>query len=194
VDETAILQLLSEELNKNGFHLFAPGQKPEILLTVSYGRGEVHNPYFHDQGEVGGFAVLSPPDPDGQSPRGDTEATSVTLTGAVAIGQSVFDFKTPGYEAKLQKAGYEKLFIRITAFAYPTDPKAKPKMLWKTIIVVDDPDHRDLNAVAAKMLEAAGPFFDKEIRDPEATVFKPLPDGHVNVGSPEVVGTKAKSS
>ena len=192
VDDSAILQLLSEELNKNGFQLFAPGHKPEILLTVSYGRGEVQNPYFHEQGEVGGFGAPPPPAMGslggGAGAPSFSDATSVTLTGATAIGRSVFDSKTPGYEAKLQKAGFEKLFIRVTAWAYPTDPKAKLKMLWKTVIVVDDPDHRDLNVVAQKMLEAAAPFFDKEIKDPEATVFKPLPDGHVNVGAPEVLG------
>ena len=66
-------------------------------------------------------------------------------------------------------------------------------MLWKTIMVVDDPDHRDLNAIAEKMLEAGAPYFDKEIREPEATIFKPLPDAHVNVGTPEVVDGKTKS-
>ena len=186
VDETQILQLLSEELNKNGFHLYAPGQKPEILLTVSYGRGEVHNPYFRDQGETGGDARAG----GAGGFANDSGATTDVINGAFA--QQLMDEKTPGFEAKLQKAGFEKLFIRVTAFAYPTEKKAKLKMLWKTIMVVDDPDHRDLNAIAAKMLEAAAPFFDKEIKDREATVFKPLPDGHVNVGAPEVVPAKSK--
>jgi hypothetical protein len=65
-------------------------------------------------------------------------------------------------------------------------------MLWKTVMCVDDPDHRDLNAIAAKMLEAGAPFFDKVIQDREATIFKPLPDGRVNVGTPEVVEPKSK--
>jgi hypothetical protein len=37
------------------------------------------------------------------------------------------------------------------------------------------------------MLEAGAPFFDKEIKDYEATIWKPLPEGHVKVGAPEVV-------
>ena len=186
VDEKMILQVLSEELNKNGFTLFTPGTKPDILITASYGRGELENPYIRDGGETGGdgragaFTGLS----------NDSGATTSVITGAFA--QQLIDEKTPGYQAKLQKAGYEKLFIRITAFAYPTEKKARLKMLWKTIVVVDDPDHRDLNAVAAKMLEAAAPYFDREIKDPEAQVFKPLSEGHVNVGTPEVVDTKKK--
>ncbi len=187
VDPQNILEQLYEQLLANGFTLYAKGTKPDILLVVSYGRGEVQNPYFHEQGEIGAFAPPFPPDPSGATPHSDTEATSVTLTGAVAIGRSVFDSKTPGYEMKLQKAEFEKLFIRVTAFAYPTDPKARPKMLWKTVIVADDPDHRDLNKIAAEMLKAGAPYFDKDLAKPELEFYQGMPQGQVNVGTPEVV-------
>ena len=75
---------------------------------------------------------------------------------------------------------------------HPKDAKTRPKMLWKTVMVVDDPDHRDLNRIAAAMLAAGAPYFDKEIREPEATVFKPIPDGRVNIGTPEVIPPKSK--
>ncbi len=193
VDESMILQVLSAEMNKNGFKLFAPGQKPDILITASYGRGEMQNPYLRDTGYTGGdyragafFHALG--SPGGVS--NDSGAPTAVITGAFA--QQLVDEKSFGYEAKLQKAGTEKLFIRIAAWSYPT-AKTKTKMLWKTIIVVDDPDHRDLNKVAAEMLAAGAPFFDKEVREPEVDLYKPVPDGHVNVGSPEVVEAKAKS-
>ena len=92
-----------------------------------------------------------------------------------------------GAEAKSQKAEFEKLCIRVIAFQYLADPKARAKRLWDTIMYVDDPEHRDLNEIAAKMLEAGAPYFDKEIKEEEVDVIKPLPDGHVNVGTPEVV-------
>ncbi|MEO6873337.1 MAG: hypothetical protein ABI222_00805, partial [Opitutaceae bacterium] len=92
----------------------------------------------------------------------------------------------PGFEAKLQKAKYEKLYIRVSAWRYPTAAKAKVRQLWNTTMVVDDPDHRDLNTLAAKMFEAGAPFFDHEVKE-EADVYKPLPNGHVNLGTPEVV-------
>jgi hypothetical protein len=38
------------------------------------------------------------------------------------------------------------------------------------------------------MLEAGSPYFDQEIKTEEVDVYKPLPDGHVNVGTAEVVG------
>ena len=192
VNQQNILSQLYEQLLANGFTEFVKGTKPDILLVVSYGRGEVQNPYLHEQGEVGGSNVPSPPNPDGSSPGGDTDAPSVTLTGATAIGQTVFDHKTPGYEAKLQKAAFEKLFIRITAFAYPTNPKAKPKMLWKTIIVADDPDHRDLNAIAAEMLKAGAPYFDRDLKKPEIEFYRGVPQGQVHVGTPEVVQSDVK--
>ena len=187
VDEKMILQVLSEEMNKNGFTLFAPGQKPDILITASYGRGEMQNPYLRDTGYTGGdyrAAAFF-----GGATTNDSGAPTVVITGAFA--QQLVDEKGVGYEAKLQKAGGEKLFIRIAAWSYPT-AKTTTKMLWKTIIVVDDPDHRDLNAIAAQMLAAGAPYFDKEIKDPEVDLYKPVPDGHVNVGTPEVV-TPVKS-
>jgi len=104
----------------------------------------------------------------------------------------LYDEKTPGWEAKLQKASFEKLYLRVTAWAYPTEHNAKPRMLWKAVMVVDDPDHRDLNQVAAKMLEAGAPYFDKQPKDKEVDVYKPLLDTHVNVGHPEVLEMPAK--
>ena len=192
VNKENILVQLYEQLLANGFTPYAKGTKPDILLTVSYGRGEMSNPYLHVQGEVGGLGFPPPATlPGGDHPT-DSDAPTVALSGAMQIGETVFDHKTPGYEAKLQKAGFEKLFIRVTAFAYPTDPKVRPKMLWKTIIVADDPDHRDLNAIAAEMLKAGAPYFDKDIKKPEIEFWHGVPKGQVNVGTPEVVQSDVK--
>lgn len=207
VDEDALVSLVLKELDRNGFREFQKGEKPDILLTVSYGRGDLTNPYIRDQGEVGGseapgqFSGVTPDSGNAvvQQIHGagsdvghanDSGATSVSITGAAA--HQLFDEKSHGFEQRLQRAGYEKLYIRISAWAYPTAGKAKPKMLWKTIMCVDDPDNRDLNAVAAKMLEAGAPYFDKTIRDPEAIIFKPLAGEQVNVGTPEVVEGRRK--
>lgn len=198
VNEGALVSIVLNELDRNGFREFKRGEKPDILLTVSYGRGELSNPYIRDGGETGGgnqggqfaaAAAAASGAPSGPT-ENDSGATTVTITGA--FSQQLMDEKTPGFEAKLQKAGFEKLYIRITAWDFPTSAKTRSKMLWKTVMCVDDPDHRDLNAIAAKMLEAGAPFFDKEIREPEATIFKPVQDGRVNVGTPEVVQPTSK--
>ena len=63
-------------------------------------------------------------------------------------------------------------------------------MLWKTIMVVDDPDHRDLNEVAATMLHAGAPMFDKLTKQKEVFVNTTLPEGHIKLGTPEVVGSE----
>lgn len=190
VDEGALVSHLLQALDANGFHEFVQGQKPEILLTVGYGRGHVHNPYIHDTSELPGG---SPPPPSpgtaGHGPQG-ADAPTVSITGAFAL--QLVDEKTPGWQAGLQKAEFEKLYIQITAWQYPAQSKAKPVMLWKSVIVVDDPDHVDLNDVAAKMLDAGAPYFDKEVREPEVNVYKPMPEGHVNVGTPKVVEPKSK--
>jgi len=202
VNEAAVLSLLMNELDTHGFREFKKGQKPEILLTISYGRGEMTNPYVRDTGEVGGgrggpSPQIMPDEKYGEDPSSDRPSTTmagyttdnpppgVTITGAMAL--QLMDERGYGFEAKLQKATFEKLFIRITAWQFPKrgeDPE--PLMLWKTIMVVDDPDHRDLNTVAGAMIAAGAPYFDKEIREPEVDVMKPLPATHVNVGPTKV--------
>jgi len=210
VDEKYLANLLVQQLEANGFRQMAKGQRPDILLTVSYGRGELANPYIRDTGEVGGAGSV-PNAGSGHTaiPIGNsgaeiaassggfvsTNAPTQTITGGMA--QQLMDEKTPGFEAKLQKASFEKLYIRVTAWDYPNkqnypDKRSTPRMLWKTIMVVDDPDNRDLNDVAAKMLEAGAPYFDKQPKDREVEVYKPLPNTRVNVGEPEVVGKNIK--
>ena len=152
VDERALLSQLLRELEANGFREFTKGHRPDILLTVSYGRGELRNPYYRDNGIVpAGVAVVPAQDlPDGSPGSMRSDAPTLTITGAFPL--QLYDEKTPGFESKLQKAGYEKLYIRVTAWQYPAGSGRKNKQLWKTIMVVDDPDHRDLNLVAAEML------------------------------------------
>jgi len=191
-DERYLTGLLLQELAANGFQPYSKAHNPDILLTLSYGRGEVENPYFHNNSEVGGAGISIPTAAMGTGTPDAGNAPTVIMSGTVDVGQAVFDHKTPGHEAKLQKASYEKLFIRVTAWAYPTDAKAKPKMLWKTVIVADDPENRDLNALAAEMFKAGAPYFDKEVAEKEIDLYKPVPDGHVRVGTPEVVEAKTK--
>lgn len=178
VNEPALVALVLRELDRNGFREFNRGERPEILLTVSYGRARLHNPYYRGMGPL-----LAQ----------DQSLPTSILSGMMGMMQ-LMDQKGNGYEMRMQKSQYETLNIRITAWAYPSGKKSGPKMLWKTYMAVDDPDHRDLNAVAAEMLAAGAPYFDKQIDKPEAEVFRPLPDTHVNVGTPEVVGLNAPKS
>ena len=180
VDATRLGGLVVMELDKHGYSRMLKGQKPEVLISVMYGRGWLRNPYLagvgpETEGSASSVAGLGVP--------------SVTITG---IPTQLFNEKGTGYEAKLQKAQFEKLCVRVTAWQYPTDPKAKLKQLWNTTMVVDDPDHRDLNAVAAEMLAAGSPYFDKEIKEEEVEVIAPLPAGRVDVGAPEVIGDPLK--
>lgn len=181
VDPNLLAGLVVTELDKRGFHRVVRGQKPQIIIGMYYGRGWLRNPYM---------AGAGPETPGGASSVGGIDAPTVTITGT---GAQMFKEKGTGFEAKLQRAQYEKLYIRVTAWQYPTDPKVKPKELWHTTMVVDDPDHRDLNAVAAEMLAAGSAFFDRESKEEEVEVYKPVPEGRVYVGTPEVVNTPPKS-
>lgn len=172
VDANAIMQLLHHELNTHGFQRVEQGRHPEILLTVLYGRGYLVNPYMQDAG------------PDTPPEASAFGVTSNTITG---MPTQLFKEMGTGFVAKAQKAQFEKLFIRVTAWSYPADPKTKPRRLWNTTITLDDPDHRDLNGVAAEMLRHGSQYFGKQIDEPEIDIYAPLPEGHVNVGTPEVV-------
>lgn len=175
VDENLLRQHLAAELAKRGFREITGDELPDIVLTVHYGRGLLRNPYLAD-------AMVND----------TTTPPTVTILGGMPT--QLIKQKQHNYELKLQNANFEKLFIRVTAWAYPgaeDEPKPKkrqkPKALWKTTIVIDDPDNRDLNHFAEKMLSAGAKFFDREIAEEEAFIRTDLPEGHVKVGDARVV-------
>ena len=204
VDEKYMTSVLMNELEANGFKEFVKGQTPDILITASYGRGELTNPYTVDTGEVGGVAVGTSQSKVLSEEGGSREGTFKTSMFPAAPGPSTWaqpitaDHSPPtqtvtdwgqlysdlenGHEANLQKASFEKLFIRVTAWEYPRKSAKKPHMLWKTIMAVDDPANRDLNVVAATMLHAGAPYFDKLPRHREVLVNTNIPDSKVDVG------------
>jgi hypothetical protein len=167
-----MLQALRQELKLRGFHEQEKKEKPDIILTVAYGRGWLANPYA-----AGGFTddVM------------ENRTQSIWSGDPKAIDMLVNLRAKPGFEAKMQRADFEKLYIHITAWQYPPANPKKPKKLWKTVMAVDDPANRDLNSVYKEMLAAGSAYFDHETTEPEVDIFKPLPQGHVNVGPVEVV-------
>lgn len=170
VDEGRMLLLLRQELSKRGFREFAGGKEPpEIILTVIYGRGWLKNPYMSYMTET----------PNSEFGSGNV----VTISGADPHFLRSKEFR---FEEKLQKANYEKLFIRVTAWKYPDpklkDPKGKksvPRELWKTDMILDDPDNRDLNQFIEEMFAAGSAFFDREMDKEEITVSSVIPEGRV---------------
>ena len=174
IDETLLLTHLSNELAKRGFRPATAAEPAEIVLTVLCGRGYLRNPYLDD---VNMDETTNPP----------------TLT-YVGLPTSLMRQKTHRFEEKLQAAQSEKLFIRVTAWANPdTQPepkpgkKKKPKLLWKTTIVTDDPANRDLNQFMEKMLAAGSEFFDRKITTEEVLITTDLPVGNVQLGDAKEV-------
>jgi hypothetical protein len=170
VDAEMIAREVAHQLDLQGFQRVQPKQKPEIVITAEYGRGMLPNPY------LGGASMIH--DIQGDAP-------SVTL-GVDALKQIMRE-KTAFVEQKIQKASYEKLFIEVKAWKYPSSPQEKPRVMWVAMMNVDDPDHRDLNTVFKDMLAAGAQYFDKSMEEPEVSVFKPLPEGTVKVGTPTVI-------
>jgi len=139
--ETQLVQLLRTELNKRGFvGVTAPSQKPDVVLTVLYGRGYLRNPYLKG-------AALD-------------EVSDILPVATIVLPHQSLREREAGYEAKIQAAQQEKHFIRVTAWKYPGTKGEKPAGQWKATMLVDDPTHRDLNSVAKDMLAAGAGYFD----------------------------------
>ncbi|MEO6873864.1 MAG: hypothetical protein ABI222_03480 [Opitutaceae bacterium] len=178
----AIADELRKDLGTRGFRPVGPGEKPEIVITVLYGRGMLLNPYIDPNSlGVGDFRA------------GKTGPPNISNS---ASNTNVFTHDIfVGLEAKAASLNYEKLAIQVTAMKYPPprDPKEKPEILWQTAMYADDPDHRDLNAIMPTLLASGTPYFDRSIdREKEVKLYAPLPEGHVKVGTPEVVDAPKK--
>lgn len=172
VDETSLLDLLRQELAKRGFHEVQT-EKPEIILTVIYGRGYLKNPHFYDSPTTG-----DPPIPN-------------VGTASREYLRNRYDY---GFQDKVESANQEKLFIRVTAWANPADQtpqkpgaKIKPKELWHTTMTIDDPGNRDLNQFMDKLLAAGSHFFDREMDNAEEIIENALPEGSVHIGEATVI-------
>ena len=168
VNAIAIAKQVTAQLEAHGFHAMLPGQKPEIIVMVKYGRGRLPNPHSTDEA--------------------DKQRLGLSNSDPLQVWQTHDKFV--GQEQKRQRAAYEKLIIQVTAFEYPPpkDPKQKDVLLWMTTIFVDDPDHRDLNQISEKMLAQGAAYFDRDIgREDEVIFHTDLPEGRVHLGSPEVV-------
>ncbi len=188
VDAHALLDEVCLELNRHGFRQVEKGHKPEILLTVQYGRAWLNNPYLsetRDSQTVIGTSSIATTDGNATALL-NTANRNVTGSWAPLMSRMA-----PGAEASLQEAQFEKLCIRLIAWRYFSDPKARAQQLWRTTMLLDDPDHRDLNAFASEMLAAGAPYFGRDIAEPETKVVKPPPEGQVNVGTPVEVDPPA---
>lgn len=168
IDAPAIARELSRLLEVEGFRAVKPGEPPEIVITVDYGRGWLPNPY-NDVNTTAGRNNLS-----------DSEVFHPWPLHEI--------FPSLAEDLKRQDADEEKLIIQIRAWKYPPppDPKKEPQLVWMTTMSMSDPDRRRLDEVYKRMLAAGAPHFDKAI-DRAREVVVGAPEGHVNVGTPEVV-------
>ena len=174
VDAKILATQVTHQLEARGFRTIQSGQKPDIVVTVKYGRGMLFNPYTNtdDDPMRGGLS--------------DTDPVTVWIMPHRFVGREEYIQRmfspTPGQS--------DKLFIQVRAWSYPppANPKKKAKLLWMTTVFVDDPDHRDLNVLSEKMLAKGAVYFDRHIdKEEDVIIHTALPEGHVTVGTPDVV-------
>lgn len=167
VNEGLLVRQLREALNSRGFTEIVAGQKPDIVLTVIYGRGFLRNPYLDG-------AMVD------EISEGVTKSTILLPTQLVLQRQA-------GYESKLREAQMEKLFIHVSAWQYPESPDEKATNLWKTTMLIGEPHKHDLNQFSAAMLDAGADYFDRVINKEEVKVKIPVPEGTVTLGPLKII-------
>ncbi|QYM79629.1 DUF4136 domain-containing protein [Horticoccus luteus] len=172
VDPQAIADEVSKQLDAHGFHRVAPGAKPDIVITVKFGRGMMPNPYYDDT------SAIDDTMPDPGNWIDPASAPQITVTSP-KLAQRL---AVAGVSGKATKAQYEKLFVTVRAWKYPSSPQEKPEVLWIAAMNVDDPDHRDLNTFYKAMIAAGAPYFDRRLDEEEVSVRRPLRNGHVEIG------------
>ena len=170
VNAIALARELKRQLIAQGFQPARTDQKPEIIITVEYGRGWLSNPYSNS----------------------DQDKTITNLSDSDSL-VTWHKLSFSRLEERRQWADQEKLIIQVRAWKYPppTGPKKKLTMLWMTTMHVDDPDHRDLGVLYPKLLAAGAPYFDRHIeREQEVVTTTEIPEGRVKVGPAEVIEDK----
>lgn len=172
VDVARLARQLRTELKTRGFVEITAGQKPDVVLTVLYGRGFLRNPY------TDGMMLA--------------ETADGVQTATITMPDQVFRQLEASFESKLQAAQAEKLFIRVTAWKFPEAPKEKPAQLWQTTMLVDDPANRDLNELSKEMLAAGADYFDRTMKREQVTVNPAERKGQVKLGPLEIIETVPK--
>ena len=171
VDKGALAAQLRHELARHGFREITAQETPEVVLTVTYGRGYLRNPYLAD-------AMLD-------------DATTGVPTATITSPKQAMRMREFDAEGKLQQAQFEKLFLAVTAWQYPAKAEDKPNQLWRTVMVVDNPDGRDLNLALPAMFAAGAGWFGREIKEGEVTVKSTMPAGTVKLGPLNVIEENA---
>jgi hypothetical protein len=158
---TAVLQLLQEKLQAQGYLAVGERDHPDVLLTVQYGRGFLANPYSRGVPGPGAIVFVSGlPDLDNNMDR----------------------------EAKRQAAQEEKLFFTITAWDFASMQKgAKRVQFWTTTMFVDDPDNYDLGTIYQQMIAAGAEYFNRRTDREEVEIATRVREGRVEIGAPRVV-------
>jgi hypothetical protein len=168
VNQGALAAQLRREMSTHGFREITGEEIPEVVLTVTYGRGFLRNPHLED-------AMVE-------------DLSNGVPVATITSPKQAMRQREAGYEAKVQKAQFEKLFVAVTAWQYPASRTEKPNQIWRTVMVVDNPDGRDLNLAVPAMLAAGVGYFDRDIKDGEVTVNSTAPSGRVKLGPLDVIG------
>jgi hypothetical protein len=184
---TEIAHLVAVELAKQGYFVTNAKSAPSIILAIHYG---YMNP-----------AIVN------DSPTGDptskvffNQQEMLSLVGGETLKNADLDMER---EHVMQGAEQDRYFVMVSAFDYATyadsrlatasaaggkHPSKPPQkiLLWQAKISTPS-NAVSLEAVLPILVKAGAPQFGRETVRP-IVLMKPLPEGRVEIGTPEVKG------
>lgn len=191
----AVYRMLQEKLEAQGYAGVTGRTRPEILVTIQYGRGYLPNPYTLGMTVADGDATRGAADSLAKGPTAGADKMTGE-TGRTVLLRGPMNYmrrRESGFEGRMQSANQEKLFFTIIAWNFASMRKGeKPVRYWTTTVLVDDPDHRDLNQIHDQMIAAGAEFFNRKTDREEAEISTRIRNGRVEIGTPRVVDDDPK--
>jgi hypothetical protein len=196
VSETTLLgvyKILQEKLVTTGYIGVADKIRPDLLITIQYGRGYLPNPYTIGVSSSAMSAGSIDPNPGVARSEGPGRMSGDAGPTVLQRGEmNQLKRYDMNYESKMQLAAQEKLFFTIAAWNFASMQKGATRVrYWTTTVLVDDPDHRDLNQIYEQMITAAGEFLNRRLDGAEVDVSTKIREGRVEVGIPRVLDPAA---
>jgi hypothetical protein len=131
-------------------------------------------------------------DPTGAMPTMPNVMGDMRMTLIVTSPLEQFRRKSPKHEAILDDAGGSIYFVVASAITFSsTNPDTKV-LLWRTKMTVNA-DGISMTESLPALVSAAGPYFGREMKEPEMLHQRISREGRVEVGTPTVVSDDAGS-
>ncbi len=189
-----VLRQIAKALAKEGYVLQAlrPNADrtlPSLILTFSWG---YLNPQVTDFGDDPDPTLPPSSDSSAATPHlvadfNAREMTTLVAGDALARGVQFTDEETKTLRDAAAEGRY---FIIVSAYAFDPDPKSVKKLLWRARMSTER-QGVDMDDVVAALVSGGASIFGRDLERP--SISRNVLRGHVEVGTPTVVGASSSS-